>query len=185
MIESLALALLLSKIKGYKIKEIFKVWQIYPLFMFILIYIGLQITVFLGNYDYIKYSKLLETLYIVSFVFLILRFKLYYSAIWGSIFVFIGSLLNKLVISVNNGKMPVFPKLSYITGYVNENAFVSANDVHALGNETTKLKFLSDTIDIGYSIMSLGDILIRVFGFIIIYNSIKYISNKEGYIFVK
>jgi hypothetical protein len=79
--------------------------------------------------------------------------------------------------------MPVFPKLSYITGYINDNLFINSNDVHALGNEATKFKFLSDIIDIGYSIMSVGDICIRLFGFIIIYNTIKYINDNDVNIF--
>lgn len=181
--ESILLAFLISKIKRYEIKKIFKIWQIYPVFLCVLIYIGLQITVFLGNYSFIKYSKIFETIYILSFIFLILKFRLYYSAIIGSIFIFIGSFLNKIVISANNGKMPVFPKLSYITGYINDKSFINANDVHALGNEATKFKFFSDIIDIGYSVMSIGDICIRLFGVIIIYNSIKYINEEEINIF--
>lgn len=176
--ESILLAFLISKIKRYEIKKIFKIWQIYPVFLCVLIYIGLQITVFLGNYSFIKYSKIFETIYILSYIFLILKFRLYYSVIIGSIFIFIGSLLNKIVILANNGNMPVFPKLSYITGYINDKSFLNANDVHALGNEATKFKFLSDIIDIGYSVMSIGDICIRMFGVIIIYNSIKYINEE-------
>jgi hypothetical protein len=181
--ESILLAFLISKIKRYEIKKIFKIWQIYPVFLCVLIYIGLQLTVFLGDYSFIKYSKIFETIYILSYIFLILKFRLYYSAIIGSIFIFIGSFLNKIVISANNGKMPVFPKLSYITGYINDKSFLNANDVHALGNEATKFKFLSDIIDIGYSVMSIGDICIRLFGVIIIYNSIKYINEEEINIF--
>lgn len=181
--ESILLAFLISKIKRYEIKKIFKIWHIYPVFFCILIYIGLQITVFLGNYSFIKYSKIFETIYILSFVFLILKFKLYYSAIIGSIFIFIGSFLNKIVISANNGKMPVFPKLSYITGYINDKSFIYPNDLHALGNEATKFKFLSDIIDIGYSVMSIGDICIRLFGVVIIYNLIKYINEEKINIF--
>lgn len=181
--ESIFLAFIISKIKGYDIKKVFNMWQIYPVFLCVLIYIGLQISVFLGNYNFIKYSSIFETIYIFSFIFLILKFRLYYSAIIGSILIFIGSFLNKIVISANNGKMPVFPKLSYITGYIKDNSFINSNDVHALGNEATKFKFLSDIIDIGYSIMSVGDICIRAFGFIIIYNTIKYINNNDVNIF--
>lgn len=177
--ESILLAFLISKIKGYDIKKIFRIWQIYPIFLCVLIYVGLQVTVFLGNYSFIKYSKIFETIYILSFIFLILKFRLYYSAIIGSMFIFIGSILNKIVISANNGKMPVFPKLSYITGYINDSSFINSNDIHALGNEATKFKFLSDIIDIGYSVMSVGDVCIRMFAFIIIYKSIRYINGRD------
>lgn len=181
--ESVFLAFLISKIKGYDIRKVFRIWNIYPVFLCILIYIGLQISVFLGNYNFIKYSRSFETIYILSFIFLILKFRLYYSAIIGSIFIFLGSLLNKIVISANDGKMPVFPKLSYATGYIKDSSFINSNDIHALGNEATKFKFLSDIIDIGYSVMSIGDICIRLFGVIIIYNSIKYINKEEINIF--
>jgi hypothetical protein len=94
----------------------------------------------------------------------------------GSIFIFIGSILNDIAIKYNNGKMPVFPKLSYWTGYVKEDSFTKINDIHVWGNSSTKLKFLTDIIDTGYSILSIGDVFIRVFVFIIIFNVIKHIN---------
>lgn len=185
MLESILLAFIISKVKGYKLKPLFTTWEIYPILIFILMYIGLQITVFFGNYNFIKYSKIFESLYLCSFIFLILKNKLYFSSIIGSIFVFIGTLLNKIVIVVNDGKMPVFPKLSYATGYVTKNSFLNPNDIHILGSGETKLRFLADIIDTGYNIMSLGDICIRVFSFIIILNSIKYINETKYNIFYK
>jgi hypothetical protein len=75
--------------------------------------------------------------------------------------------------------MPAFPTLSYLTGYVKQDVFTKVNDIHALGSSATKLKFLTDVIDIGYSIMSIGDVFIRVFAFIIIFSAIKK-SNEKG-----
>jgi hypothetical protein len=179
MIETIFIAIIFAKIKGYKLKPLFKCWEIYPIFLFVLIYAMLNIGVFLGNYSFIKYAAVLETLYIGSFFILIFKYKQYISAIIGSTSIFIGTILNKLAISANGGKMPVFPTLSYITGYVNPNMFSKVKDIHVLGNSATKLKFLTDIIDIGYSILSIGDIFIRVFTFIIIYNTVKSI-NKIG-----
>lgn len=179
MLESVALAFIIAKIKGYKLKPIFKEWQSYIALTFVLAYIFLQTTVFFGNYRFIRYSKIFETLYLSSFIFLILRCRLYGSAIIGSVFITIGSILNKIVIYANNGKMPVFPNISYITGYVNNTTFTGIDNIHILGNEFTKLKFLADIFDVGYSVMSIGDIFIRVFSFLILYNSIKYLNTTQ------
>jgi hypothetical protein len=89
-------------------------------------------------------------------------------------------MLNKFVIRANNGKMPVFPTLSYFTGYAKPDSFIKVNDIHVLGDSSTKFKFLTDIIDVGYSIMSIGDIFIRFFVFIIIFNTIKYIDTIKN-----
>jgi hypothetical protein len=177
MIETILLAILLGKIKGYKIKPIFSCWQIYLVVISALMYISLNIGVFLGNYSWIRFAHLMESGYICAFLFLILKCKLYTSSIIGSIAIFVGTSLNKLAITVNGGSMPVFPSLSYITGYVKPDSFVKVNGIHVLGNEFTKLKFLTDIIDLGYSILSIGDLFIRFFTFIVIYSAIKYVNS--------
>lgn len=176
MIETFLLAMLIAKIKGYKLKPIFKDWAVYPAIIFTLFYVFMQISIFCGYYGFIKYASLLETLYISTFLFLIFRYKLYTSALLGSICIFIGTALNKIAIAANGGRMPVFPTFSYITGYAKPESFLRINDIHVLGNNMTKLKLLTDYIDLGYSILSIGDVLIRLFIFIVIYNSIKYIN---------
>jgi hypothetical protein len=176
MIETILLAMLISKTKGYKLKPLFKSWAFYPTMIFTLFYVFLQINIFCGNYRFIKFSRLLETIYILTFLALIFTYRLYGSAIIGSLTIFIGSILNKLTIFANGGKMPVFPTLSYITGYAKPDSFTIVNDIHILGNDTTKLKFLTDYIDLGYSILSIGDIFIRFFTFIIVFSTIKYIN---------
>lgn len=178
MIETILLALLVAKIKRYEIKPLFKSWVIYPVLGFELIYFIFQINIFLGNYSFIQYSSILKILYLNSYLLLILKFKQYIAAIVGSIFIFIGSVLNNIAIKANGGKMPVFPNLSYITGYAKLDSFTKINDIHILGGETTNFKFLTDIFDLGYSILSIGDIFIRLFVFIIIFNTIKYINNK-------
>lgn len=179
MIETVLLALLIAKIKGYKLTMLFKCWVIYPSVIFTLFYVFLQITIFCGYYGFIKYAKLFEMLYIFTFLPLIFKYRLYVSAFVGSMFIFIGTALNKLAIVVNGGKMPVFPTLSYITGYTKPESFLKVRDIHILGSELTKLKFLTDYIDLGYSILSIGDVFIRIFAFIIIFNSIKYINEAN------
>ena len=179
MIETIFLALVFAKIKGYKVKPLFKSWTIYPVLAFVLIYVVFEVMIFHGDYRFIKYSSIFHLLSLLIFLILIIKYKLNASAIIGSVFIFIGSTLNNVVISANNGKMPVFPTISYWTGYAKPEAFIKVKDIHILGSSLTKLKFLTDIFDIGYSIMSIGDIFIRVFAFIIIFNTIKVINNSN------
>lgn len=179
MFETILIAFIVAKLKGYNIKPIFKSWEIYPIIIFELFYVFMQISIFLGNYDFIVYSSIYKKLYLYSFIFLIIKHKQYISAIIGSVCIFIGTILNNIAITTNNGKMPVFPTLSYYTGYATKEAFDKIKDIHVLGNEATKLKFLTDIFDVGYSIISIGDILIRLFAFIIIYSSVKYVNKIQ------
>lgn len=179
MIEILLLAFLIAKLKGYKLKPLLKSWTIYPILAYEIFYIFLTIKVFMQDYSLVKYSKIFFTFYLLCFLVLIIKFQLYKSAIIGSIFIFIGSALNKIAIAANGGKMPVFPTLSYYTGYAKQSEFMNVDNLHILGNGTTKLKILTDYLDIGYRILSLGDVFIHFFAFIIIYNSIKYLNNVK------
>ena len=176
MLETIILALIIAKAKGYKIKLLFKSWHIYPVIGIELIYIIIQINIFLENYRFIKYVTVLETIYICSYLFIILKYEQYITSIIGSISILIGGILNKIAIVSNDGKMPVFPTLSYFTGYVKPHSFIKVNDIHILGDSSTKLKFLTDIIDVGYSVMSIGDIFIRFFVFIIIFYTIRHIN---------
>ena len=80
--------------------------------------------------------------------------------------------------AANGGQMPAFPSLTYFTGYLKADTFSKIQDIHMLGDSSVKLKYLSDIIDIGYTILSIGDILIRVFVVIIIYVTVKK-TNEE------
>ncbi|MGH4050771.1 MAG: DUF5317 family protein [Clostridium sp.] len=176
MIEPLLLALIFAKVKGYKVRPLFKEWAMYPLFAFVIMYVILEVMLFQGNYRFIKYAGTFHYIYLLTFLGLIIKYKLNVSAIIGSVFILIGTVLNNTVIAANNGKMPVFPTLSYLTGYAKPDSFMKVNDIHILGSDETKLKFLTDIFDVGYSIMSIGDICIRVFVFILIFNTIKVIN---------
>lgn len=179
MLETVVLALLFAKIKGYRLKPLIKIWQFYPVIFFLLLYIIIQAFIFAGDYRYVKYSGLFEKLYLISYLLLIFKYRQYISAIIGSSAIIIGTLLNKIAISANGGKMPVFPTLSYITGYYKQGVLNNMEDIHVVGGTSTRLRFLTDIIDVGYSIMSIGDLFIRFFAFIVIYNTIKYINKGE------
>lgn len=92
----------------------------------------------------------------------------------ATLLLWVGSMLNKIVISANNG-MPVFPSNSYWTGYIKPD-FIQ-DGIHILGNAYMKLIPLTDIYDFGLSIVSIGDILVRMYAFLIIYYAIKE-SNK-------
>lgn len=182
MPETILLALLFAKIKGYKIKPLFKSWAIYPLIVFEIIYLLGQVTIFSGNYKFIGFIASLKIFYLITYLLLVFKYEIYVSSIIGAGFVLLGGVLNDIAIKVNGGFMPVYPTLSYITGYINPETFNLVKDIHILGDSQTKLKILTDFIDIGYSILSIGDVFIRVFVFLIIYNSIKkisYLTSKE------
>lgn len=89
----------------------------------------------------------------------------------------LGGALNDIAIKANCGFMPVYQSLSRLTGRSLEN-FQGMNDIHILGDSQTKLKILTDFIDLGYTILSVGDIFIRVFVFIVIYSALKKINNQ-------
>lgn len=86
--------------------------------------------------------------------------------------------MNRFVMSQNGGKMPVYATLSKHTGYFDEMVLGTADQIHILGNEATKYKILTDYIDVGYSILSIGDVLIHAFIFMVVYDTIKENSNK-------
>lgn len=180
MIEVVIIALIFAKIKGYNLKPFFKSWTVYPILIFEAMYIFFQINVFMGNYEFINFAPWFKDVYMYLFLIPIFWYKEYIPALIGSAFIFVGTFLNHLVMAVNGGKMPVFPTLSYWTGYVTPNTFSKVNDIHMLGDSTVKLKFLSDILDIGYSVLSIGDVLVRVFVFIIIYVTVKKANEKNS-----
>lgn len=178
MLETVIIALLVCKIKGYKIKPLFKSYAIYPVIFMQCVNLVMQVNIFMENYEVIKYSGIMKTLYLCSYLPLVFKYEQYISAIIGSAFVIFGGILNDIAIKANNGMMPVFPSLSYLTGYAKVDAFSKVNDIHILGGVNTNVKFLTDIFDLGYSVLSIGDIFIRFFVFIIIYSSVKKINES-------
>lgn len=173
MVEIFLIAIIIAKLKHFKIKYIFKTFSFYPVLTTQCIVIFFQINVFYGNYYVVQYASLVKIAIILAFLFPILAFKIYKPAIIGSGSIVVGSILNKIAIAQNNGKMPVFPSLSYITGYIKPNSFNAVNDFHVLGNAATRSKILTDYIDIGYSILSIGDLFIHFYVLLMLYYTIK------------
>jgi len=171
-------AFICAKIKGYKIKPIFKAYSLYPYAIFELLYLFLQLSIFMHNYSFVQYTKIINSMYLYTLIIPIMVYKLYKPGICGSVLIMIGTLLNKFVISQNGGKMPVYASFSKITGYYNKSAIEAVDSIHIIGNESTKFKILTDYIDIGSSILSIGDVLIHSFIFIVIYYTIKEINKS-------
>lgn len=173
-------AMVYAKIKGYKVKPVLKDFSLYPLAVAEILYIILQINVFLGNYSFIRYASIFKSVYLYTLIVPIVVHKLYKQGFIGSLLVMTGSILNKFVMSQNGGKMPVYPTLSKYTGYFSEAPIGTVDQIHVLGTEATRYKILTDYIDVGYSILSIGDVLIHAFVFLMVYSVIKLNSNKQS-----
>ncbi len=181
MLLNILIAIIIAKIKAYKIKPLLKAYPLYPFYFVEIIYIALQVCIFFDNYAFVQYAKVINSIYMYTLIIPILVYQLYKPGLIGSAFILVGTFLNKFVMSMNGGKMPVYPSLSKLTGYFNEAAIQTADDIHILANEGVRYKFLTDYIDIGTSILSIGDVLIHSFITIVIYYTIKELnsSNKQ------
>lgn len=180
MIEVLFLALTLAKIKKYPLRPFFKSWVVYPILFSVGFYVVLEIMIFKGNYQWVQYSQAIHFGILLAYVFSALRFELYIPSLIGTGAMIAGSILNQVAIYFNHGKMPIFPSLSYLTGYVNPRMIKQLSQLHILGNAHTRLYFLTDILDLGYTILSVGDILIRVFPFLVVYYSVKKLAVTGG-----
>lgn len=180
MIETLLPAILLGKIKRFKIHYLFFTWSFYPILITQGVLVFFEICIFIGNYYFVQFAPVMKTSVILSFIFPMFVFELYKPALIGSGSIIFGTLLNKFVMAQNNGKMPVFPSLSYLTGYVKHDSFSAVSDIHVLGGVATHWKLLTDYIDVGYSILSLGDLFIHFFVFLMLYYTIKAVNLRYG-----
>ncbi len=176
MVVEIILVCIIAKLKHYKLKYLFKTWTFYPVLIMQCVLVVFQASIFLRNYMFVQLVPYTEPAVILSFLFAIFVFKLYKPAIAGSVCIGAGTLLNKLAIAQNNGQMPVFPSLSYLTGYVTPEMVSTADTMHTLGGPETKLKFLTDFIDYGYCILSAGDVLIHLFVCIMLYSMIRAVN---------
>lgn len=186
MVEFIIGAFLYAKLKHkYRILPVIKHWTMWLPLGFMFFYIFLEITMWMEWYYFLPYAHLIKTATLLSYIPLIIEYKLYLNKdgntypspmILATFCLWLGSELNKIAMKANNGFMPCFPSNSYWTRYSKPN-FVQ-DGVHILGNAYSHLIPICNTIDVFYSIWSPGDILIRLFAFIIIYHSIKR-SNKK------
>ena len=178
------------KYKKYTIKQIFRHWSIYPSLLFVIFYLYLEYTMFTQNYYFLPYSHIIKTATLLSYLPLIITYKLFKNPKYinnqflsvltspvskAGLSLWIGSSLNRLALYYNNNQMPTYPSISYWTKYVKPDGFIDG--VHIIGDAYSNAIFLCNVWDFGFTVLSLGDIIIRFFPFIILYYSIKK-SNK-------
>ena len=181
MIVEILFVCLLAKLKRYKIKYLFYSWTFYPVLAVQLLLVLFQFSLFFKTPYFIKFVPFTEPAMILSFMFALFKYRLYKPALLGSSSAVLGTVLNKFVMAQNGGLMPVYPSLSYLTGYVTPELFGSMDSVHVLGDTATKFKVLTDYIDYGYSILSPGDLLIHLFACFMLYGMITAVNRAHGH----
>lgn len=178
MASTIIIAMIFAKIKRFKVSYIFSAWPFYPILFIELVFLFIKIATMFGNYSFVQFVPFLKSIYLYPYLLPIFVYKLYKPAVIGSISIFIGTFLNKFVIAQNGGKMPVFPSISRFTGYIKPDILNKVSNSHVWGDESTKWKILTDYIDFGVVIYSIGDLFIHFFVFLIVYKSIQALNIK-------
>ena len=115
-----------------------------------------------ASLGYIGISNLIKPIsswYILFLiVYFILRYQNYLKGLIGMGVVMFGSCLNTLAMNLNGGKMPVYPDISYGSGFAD--IFVKGSNIYVLGDSKANFIWLTDIMDIGFSIISIGDVFI-------------------------
>lgn len=179
MLSTIFIAMIFAKIKGFKVKPLFSAWPFYPILFIELIFAFIKVATMLENYDFVQFVPFLKSIYLYPYLIPIFVYKLYKPAVIGSVSIFIGTFLNRFAIAQNGGKMPVFRSLSHLTGYLKPEQLAKTSNLHIWGDESTKWKILTDFIDCGFVIYSIGDLFIHFFVFIVIYKTIKTLNFRE------
>jgi len=181
MIETVLLAFIIARIRKNKLLPIFKHWSIYPVIFMALIYIYLESMIWQGDYSLIKYANVFKTAYLSSLLILAIHYDRMNVFLYSTPLIWIGTSLNVIAMRANGGKMPVFVSNSWATGYAKPDMFektLAVGDFHIIGNMYSNLIPICDTWDFGWCVMSIGDIIVRSFVFLVIYYCIKE-SNKK------
>jgi len=178
----------------YNFRQLLKHWSIYPPMIMLFTYCVLEILYFNNYYQISKYTNIFKSITILSYFGLVCKYDLYdsmYDKYKGKGFIsfitspfvlaiiclFIGYFINYIAISMNSGHMPVFPSYTFFTGYTDIEEFTK-DSFYILGDHTSKAIIFCDTIDIFYSNLSIGDLFVRCYVFIILFFSVKK-SNKN------
>lgn len=178
MLPFIVIALIAARLCGYKLSVLKKGYALLPFLVVIFSYWTFQILVLNGHYEVIALTKAIQTGLLISMIPPILFYKIYIPSIIGAAFSITGSILNRVVITANGGLMPVRPSLSLLTGYYNEKALLE-DGIHSIFSDTTVYKPLCDIIDTGFSIMSIGDVMIHTFFAIMIFFSVAYLNKNQ------
>jgi hypothetical protein len=118
--------------------------------------------------------------YMILGLDVLFKYEVYKPFIFSCLSLLSGCGLNYLAMYFNNFKMPIFPSVSYSTGYTKYEMLMKATefgDFHVIGDHTTRLIPICDILDWGTSIWSVGDIFCRLFAFIMVYYSIQTLNH--------
>ena len=181
MILFILLALIIAKLRKHRIRVLLREPSLIPVWVIEIIFWLLQLCIWRQDYRFIGLAGYLQTASILALLWPIMKFRLYPQAIVGAVMVVVGSALNRIVMHANGGKMPVVPSFSGFTKYYQEGALELSQDVrHVIMSDTTKLNFLADYIDVGFSVISIGDVLVHLFTTIVIYCVIAKCNHRKG-----
>ena len=180
MIVEIIAVCLIALLKRFRPRYLLHTWTFYPILLVQLCLVVFQASIFFRYYGFTPMVRYVEPAVILSFLPALLVFGLYKPAMIGGACIVAGTLLNKLVIAQNGGHMPVYPTLSYLTGYVTPESVTRLSGLHLVEAGGAKLVFLSDIIDYGYCILSIGDVFIHLFACIMLYSLIKAVNRRYG-----
>lgn len=185
--ESIIISLVAGKLRKGKILKIFdskiKGWYLFIIAVileFSSMYIYNENIYDLGAYinDYFMFIQ--GTVYMLVLVGLILNFR--YKSL---IIVFLGTILNLLVILINGGKIPVSIEALKYANLAGKIKLLEGGEIltQTISTEITKLAFLGDIIPIPYpnmmaKVISIGDIIIAIGIFVLIQ---KIMVNKNTF----
>ncbi len=180
MVVEIIAVCLLALLKRFRPRYLLRTWTFYPVLLVQLCLVMFQASIFFRYYGFTPMVRYVEPAVILSFLPALLVFGLYKPALIGGASIVVGTALNKLVIAQNAGHMPVYPTLSYLTGYVTPESVKHLTGLHLIEAGNAKLVFLSDIIDYGYCIISIGDVFIHLFACIMLYTMIKAANQRYG-----
>jgi hypothetical protein len=180
MIEMAIIVLTIAYVKDYNIFKALKDWTISLVLFTVVIYVAFQVMIFNNYYDLVKYSYIIKIGTIICYFIMAFKHNLHKHVIITCGLLLLGSWFNTIVIDANNGLMPIFPDLTYATGYTDLSEIGIGGDIHVLGGADTKMIPLADIFDFGYMICSIGDLIIRLGMGLLLYFSIKKRSELNG-----
>lgn len=183
LIETTVISLIVGKIRGGKLSNIGKIelkaWYLFIVgfvLEFASIYFSSQEVHYISNFIEEYFVFIHGTSYVLILIALIINFKHK-----SMILVFIGTLLNFLVIILNGGQMPVSEAGLKSAGLLENLQMLIDKKVitHTLINETTKLEILGDIITIPKpyplpKLISIGDIFLAIGIFLFLQKAMKY-----------
>jgi hypothetical protein len=180
MLIFILIPLVIARIKGYQIRSIFRVADLYPFFLACLVHGFFVVSAWLGNHSFVQYATVLQYILILSLIVPVIRRQIFVPTMVGVGMTFVGTAMNRAVISANDGKMPVYPTLSKWIGYYKDGQLDgSIDELHVLADGSSKLMFLADYIDLGVCVLSPGDVLIHAFASIVIYYTVKQVGRRD------